>query len=216
MALVEFTDLLPEVLAVLPSAPDPVIVRAIRNAARELCEDTRCYRHQIENETVLASQAEFEFFLPDDTVLVAPMEITVDGYPVLPTSVQMLNEDDPEWRTQTATHPTHYIRSADDLDTIRFYPIPDTTYTTVGLRGQVAIKPSRSATSVSDVFLDRYETVLVDGALGRLFMQEGAPWYNPNQAGYHAASFESGKDRARGYADGDDLPKRRTVRYGGY
>lgn len=214
MTTVSFSELFPEVLAVAPSCPDPTIVRALRNATRELCKEAKCYRYTIENETVQADESEFEFYVPDDTVMVSPIELTINGLPLLPTSIQLLNQDDSDWRTASGA-PKEYIRTWDQMGVIRLYPIPEETYTTVGLRGQVALKPTRTATVIDETFLDRFEETIIHGALSKLLMIEGKRWYSPQQGQYHEFKFTDYKESAKRLANSDDMPKRRTVVYGG-
>lgn len=214
MATVAFTELLPEVLAVAPTAPVPTIVRNIRNAARDLCERAKIYRYTVEDEAVYAGLAEVELTLPDYTSLVTPISLTLAGEPMTPSSPILLDEEAPDWRTETGI-PKHFIRSTDQLNSLILYPIPETAYTSPGLNGVVSLKPSRTATVIDEVILDRYQTALISGALSRLLMIHGTLWYNPAQAAYHAGVFVDAVDRAQRAANGDDMPKRRLIRYGG-
>lgn len=213
MPQVPFTELLPEVLATAPSCPMPTVVRNLRHAARELCEKAKCWRVDVEGDPIAAGEAEYMFYVPEDTVMVAPISLTIDGRPLNPGSLQILNADSPDWRTRIGP-PTQYLRSADEGNSIRLYMIPDRRYDSPGIYGEIAVKPTRTAMGVSELFMDRYGNALVEGALARLLMIP-SDWYAPNQSSYHLAAFQTAIDAARAYANGDDLPKRRTVRYGG-
>lgn len=214
MASVEFIDLLPEVLATAAACPTPTVIRNLRNAARELCEDSDCYRVTLENTVVIANQAAVEIAVPEFTTLHKPISLQLNGEEIRPFSIVMMDWDEDGWRDESGT-PKYWMRSNDTLNAVRLVPSPDTTMTANGLKGEVAVKPSRTATEVDEVFLDRFHSALIDGALSKLLAVSSAPWYDPALAGYHGQLFEEAKDEARRIADGDDLPKLRKVRFGG-
>lgn len=214
MATVQFIELEPQVLATLPACPTPTIIRELRNAARELCEKSECLRAPVENEPVSAGLNEVEFDVNDDCSLVRPIILNLAGRTLDPTSETLLDEDDPNWRT-TVGKPCAYMRSAELLNGIRVYPIPDRDYVTDPLKGELALKPSRTATGLDEVIMDRFETALVSGALARLLVVSNSPWYNPQQAAYHRQYFDDEILRAKAYGNGGDLPKKRVMTYGG-
>jgi hypothetical protein len=214
MSLVSFVELEPQVLATLPACPTPTIVREIRNAARELCEDAKCLRTTVDNEPVLAGVNEIEFDIDENYVLVAPISLNVGERTLQATSPILLDEDYNDWRDEVGP-PCKYMRSTETLNAIILFPKPDQNYTTEPLRGEIAVKPSRSATQIDEIFLERFETALVSGALSRLLMVSNTPWYNPQQASYHRTIFDGELDKAKSYGNGGDLPKLRKTRYGG-
>lgn len=215
MADVAFVELEPQVLATLPACPTPTIIREIRNAARELCEESKCLRVTIINEPVLAGVAETEFDIDENYVLVAPISLNVGERTLGATSQTLLDADYHDWRDEVGP-PACYMRSNETLNGIVLFPKPDQDYTgSEALRGEIAVKPSRTATVVDEIFLDRYETALISGALARLLNISGTPWYNPQQAVFHANTFDMEIEKAKLYGNGGDLPKLRKVKYGG-
>lgn len=214
MATIAFTDLLPEVLAAAPACPVPTIVRTFRNAAKELCEDSECYRMTIDNTVVVANQSDVEISVPRGTTLHRAIVLNLNGEELKPYSVVLLGKDDMRWR-QTPGTPLYWMRSQVSTNAIRLVPTPDKTYSTNGLLGEVSLKPARDATGMSDLFMDRYQTALVDGAISMLLSIPSAPWYAPDIASYHKQLFEQAKDYAKRIANGDDMPKLRTTGYGG-
>lgn len=214
MATVAFSELVPEVLATAPACPTPTIIRNLRNSARELCEGSDCYRYTLENTVVIAEQADVELDLPTGTTLHKPITLQLNGKRLEPFSVVMKDRDEEGWRTASGI-PLHFLRSNVSIDAVRLMPIPDATYTTMGLVGEVAVKPARDSVAVDEIFMDRFHTVVVDGALARLLAIASAPWYAPQLAAYHKQLFDIAKDEARAIADGDDMPKRRIIPYGG-
>lgn len=212
-----FSDFSPELLAAAPECPIPVVTRWVRAAVRELCEQADCYRHEVTQATVTSGTNYVDFgSLPTGTQLHKPIGVSVDGNPLEATSLRRLGMEYPDWRTLTGT-PTHYYRSVDTINRLMLFRTPDATLTgTDGLDAELALVPTRTSTSVEDIFADRFYDTIVDGALAKILKIRSALWYNPQLAQMHEYAFLEGVKNARALANGDDLPKRRLIRYGGY
>lgn len=214
MADVAFLELEPQVLATVPQCPTPTIERELRNAARELCEQAECLRMTVLNEPVNAGIAEVEFDIDENYVMVRPITLHVGDGEITPTSQTLLDADYYNWRDEVG-RPKHFMRSNETLNAVVLFPIPDQDYIDEPLRGEIAVKPNRSATVVDELMIERYETALVHGAIARLLMISGTPWYNPQQASYHQSVFDREVEGAKLYGNGGDMPKLRKVKYGG-
>lgn len=214
MAVVAFSALSPEILAVAPSCPLLTITRELRNAARDFCLKSNAYRHRIDNEPVSSGEPNVQILTPDDTILIRPISVSVNGLLITPVTDALLDVDDPSWRTASGP-PKHYLREWDVLDELRLYPIPDADYTTVGMRGIVAVQPTRAATTIEEAFLDRYQEAIIHGALSKLLLVPSASWYNPTQGIYHKGQFLDAIDAARTFGNSEDLPVHRVMEYGG-
>lgn len=212
--MANFSDFVPEVLSAAPDCPNPTIIRSVRTAVRELCEQADCYRYTLEDSAVRIGVSEIELDLPSDTSLHRVIKLSIGRQDLGASSVTLMNDLDPQWRTRNGA-PRFYLRSTEDLNSIVINPIPEVEYTGPGLLGEVALKPTLTATSISDVFVDRYYQVIVDGAIKNLLMISSAPWFNPGIAGAHQAAFAAGILSAKSQAQGDNTPKRRVVAYGG-
>ena len=215
MGMVDYSELEPEVLAVASTCPSITIERTFNNAARDLCKKAECYRVDLDNTIVIASQPTIELYLPQYTQLLKPVTLTVNGEQITATSDELLGEDDSQWSTRVGAA-KKFMRSANDTNSIRLYPIPDTTLTGTGLRGTVAVQPTRSARCIAEVFLDRFQDYLVNGTLARLLMIQGSEWYNPSLGSAYAAQFNVDILAAKDFGRSDDLAKRRVTKYGGY
>ena len=211
MARVSFKELAPEVLSVAAACPVPTIVRTLRATAIDLAQRTECMRFMIPKTYAPAGSATVEIPVPCDMVLVAPQRLTTGGGDYLePISLGLLEGDMAD--LDTVGTPTNWIRSSNSINQIILYPCPATD---VYLTGQVAVKPSRDAQEIEEIYLDRYQQILVDGALARLLAVPSAPWYDGKVAAYHKSVYESQLDEARQVAEMDDVPKRRVMKYGG-
>lgn len=67
-----------------------------------------------------------------------------------------------------------------------------------GLEINVAVTPTRSATSIDDDLFETHYDTLVAGALGRLFRIPGKAWTNPAMAAYYEAKFSDGIATSKG------------------
>lgn len=214
MPQVSFRELEPEVLSAAPACPIPTIIRELRNAARELCEKTSCYRYAVSDEVVVENIRDVELFLPSETVLVRPMSITLDNRPLRFTTPKLLDADDPDWRILKGP-PTHVMRSTESQSALLLFPLPERSYAAPGLAGEVALKPSRAATQVDSLFLENYQTVVVSGALARILMIKSGTWYDARLAGHYKSEFEHELNSAAAFGGADDIAKNTLVRYGG-
>ena len=215
MANVLFSSLSPELLAVAPNCPVPTMIREIRAATREFCERSFAYRADVSLESVDGGSSEFIFALPADTQLVKPINIKVDSTPLDPVSTKILDARHPNWRTETGV-PKMWTRSTLALDGVLIIPPPPATLVgDNGLSAEVSIKPTRTATSVSDILVDRFYDTLITGACHRLLNIPSAAWYNPRAASVHYSQFEHGIVKAMQLANMDDTPKVGLIMYGG-
>lgn len=212
--MAKFSDFVPEVLAAAPDCPNPTIIRTVRQAVRDLCEKADCYRFTIDNQGVGINVNDIEIDVPVGTSLHKVIKLTLGKTNLEASSVTLENDRDPEWRTRVGT-PKYYLRSTEELNNIIISPKAEKAFSSPGLIGEVALKPTLTATEVSDVFIDRYYQTIVDGAIFKLLTIASAPWYNPQQGSQHGAMFLTGIAQASSQANNDNTPKRRIVSYGG-
>lgn len=79
-----------------------------------------------------------------------------------------------------------------DYGVISLFPTPDSVCT---INMRVAVSPSRSAKVVDDQLWEDNVEVIVDGALGRLFMEPGE-WMSETLAKFHGTRYEAGVNAA--------------------
>jgi len=214
MANIPLSELAPEVLATAPTCPTPTVVRALRTAARNLCEEAVCYRYDIGNVVVPANVNQISLDVPANTVMQRAVSLTLDSQPLLFSSPTLLDDMSPNWRTDLG-RPRYFYRASDDMNDIIIVPRPAVTYATVGIRGIVAVKPSRTATEIDEVFLDQFQDIIVDGALAALLVVRSAPWYDPNLAVFHKNTYDNSVLDAKARAESDDTYKGKLINYGG-
>lgn len=210
------TTLVPDVRVEIPEIPSFVAERQLLRALRMFCEETRCWRVDI-SVSVVANTPKvlLTSLLPSGTELVDIIAVknTDGGVPVEPRTYMWLNQNTTDWRSETNTAASWYV--LDGNNTIRFVPTPSATVTG-RYYVRVAVKPLLTATVINDVVINKYDELIVHGALGRLYLIPRKPWTDANLAQYHEALFRNGWASARAEAaDEFQTGVPRKVKYGG-
>jgi hypothetical protein len=83
--------------------------------------------------------------------------------------------------------PRHIIQKSET--TFSLIPAPKAN-ASAAITMRVALRPSRTSTSVDDVLLDRYGEIIARGALYRILGSPGKPYSNPQLAIAYSGLFE--------------------------
>lgn len=174
----------------VPGCPDPMVERAVCDAAVEFCELTQAFTERATLQT-RAGQSVYEV-VSDDGVPGMVQAVTVGEQVLPPVFLEALtNAYGEAWKDHTGT-PRYYI--GDNEDQLRLYPIPEADEAgTMTL----AIRPSRTDTQWDDRLFQRYGEVIADGALARLLNQVSTPWVDPNAALQRRQRFLQGINKVR-------------------
>lgn len=198
MATLAFSTFLKDVLPIVKGCPQPMVIDALRDAARELCERAPIWRDEVDSIMYVAGVAEYDLSAPDNTEIVQVVEVYQNGYgPLQQITEQALSAADPRWKERTSNQPTYYIHPA--IDVLRIVSIPSVSATTpLVIKGW--LQPSLSATEMDSKVLTKWRDHIVYGAKARLLALTEVSWSNPAMASYYAVSFETSKAKAAGYA----------------
>jgi len=183
----------PWVRPIVPGCPDPMVERALCDAAIEFCEMTQAFVERGKL-ALKAGRATYEV-ASDEGSPGMVLGVTIGEQPLAPVYLEALsNRYGEEWKNHTGD-PRYYL--ADSEDVLRVYPTPDKAASgTMTL----AIRPNRADTSWDDRLFERYGEVIADGALGRLLNQVSAPWAEPNAALQRRQRFMQGINKVRAKA----------------
>ena len=184
--------LLPLILPFAAHCPEPYALLQARLAAIEFCEKTRCWRHVVSK----AMTANNSTLIAPITATIFEFEaVTFDGNPLDPIQYTEADPDalaevaqtgEPKWITQVAP------------GEVAVFPFKAGT-----LRASVFLKPrhgQRFGVDADDPLHDaynvipeflfaQYATSLADGALARILMTQGEPFFDPQRAAIHASAF---------------------------
>ncbi len=213
-----FSVLVPDIQAEIPEIPSFIAERQVLRALREFAEMTRAWRVDIQvGVTAATATVDLTSLLPTGSELVDILSIkdsVTGGAPVSPTTFIRLDQDHPDWRAEEALDAQWYV--LDGNNTIRFVFTPSTTVANKYYT-RVAVKPVlATATTIDDVIANKYDELLVHGALARLYLIPRKPWTDANLAIFHKNIFDAGIGPARTEAAEEfqtGIPRR--VRYGG-
>lgn len=127
----------------------------------------------------------FDRFRTDVLLLTSP---TNNEKPIYRISANKLREQNPVTSNDSETIPVWWYEDPNDDTKIRFYPIPDTSYTVS--YDYITTTTDMNATSDSPFFPARWHHILVDYALAMHF--ESAAQRNYDVATYHWTKYRNG------------------------
>jgi len=210
------TDLVPDVRAEIPDIPSFVAERQLLRAARIFCQETRAWRVNIEvSVTETVARTILTSLLPTGTELVDIISVknTSGGEPLTPRTFSWLDENLTDWRSETDLNAAYYV--LDGNNTMRLVPTPSAT-TAYLYDARIAVKPLLSATTLDDVLVNKYDELIIHGALGKLYVMPRKTWTDDARAAYHTGLFNAGIPAAKTEAaDEFQTGVPRKVKYGG-
>lgn len=193
--MAEIVTLLQNVAQKIRRCPEPTLVHAYREAARQFCVESRWLRR-----TVLLGVAEADESV-DITLASADADLTVVGVrairaysPASPQSDWAVPPSDPTvWRlNQPAARPTCY---AYEPEAIINLPAPsDAAYT---FRVIAQCQPSDTTESLPDDLLAKWVRQIDRGALAYLYDIPGQQWSNPQLAALESRRFQAAINNAK-------------------
>lgn len=180
----------PWVKPLVPGCPDPMVERALCDAAIEFCELTQAF---VERATLNVRSGRATYEVASDEGIPGMVQgVTVDGNVLPPIFMDALtNVYGEEWKNHTGA-PRFYL--GDNEDTLRLYPIPD-----ADLTGTMTLstRPGRADTTCDDRLFERYGETIADGALARLLNQTSTPWADPVMGAARRVKFQQGINKVR-------------------
>lgn len=189
-----------------------LLTERLNTVITEFCQQTKILQVTMEPLTLIPQVREIDIETPTDTSLVEIRRLVYKGKTELKAqSIDWLDRDDPLWRTKDG-EPTHYTHVG--RTTIMVTPHPTTTEV-MGITGRIAIKPTRSATTVDDILYDDWAEVIAAGTKARLMSMPRKPWTSPNLAQSFAMEYAAGIDQAAAQAQDSYASRirRRTKAY---
>ena len=181
----------------VPGCPRPTIVQYIRNAAIKVCEQTLAWRYEQPLFTLTPGVYVYNFNKPLDTLVHAVFKVFVNDSPLEVLTLDRALQLYPEWADKTSDplqieEKGSTPRSITQISPHQYaiLPLPDAVelYST---RMFYALKPTRSASGISEAAFDDLEDVIMHGALQELLVLPGTQWADRELATYHAKLFRS-------------------------
>jgi hypothetical protein len=168
----DLDELLPQMLVYVPTCPEPLAQRFLREAARELCHNARLWRAW---DTMKISMPDCEGVVTiPDADIVEIQAAQIDGYNLEPVTVAWLDEDRPGWSHEDLENSSARYVTQLNPNTVTVYPSQDGT-----LKVRFVLQPSLTAVTVPDNLVGLHGTTIGRGAAGLALMHPVGDFANP-------------------------------------
>tara|TARA_R110002167_G_scaffold60282_4_gene170440 strand:- start:7732 stop:9255 length:1524 start_codon:yes stop_codon:yes gene_type:complete len=116
----------------------------------------------------------------------------------------------------TATHAVLTTPDSKALGWGDYYTPPNGASTTISGYCRIALRPTMSATQLSDIIVMHHEEAIISGALSEALKMRDTPWFAPDVAVYHKGLYEEAIREAKPRAEDDyTTGVSRVIRYAG-
>lgn len=183
--------------------PEPTLVKAIRDAAREFCRHTQWLRRELEIATE-ADVAQYDLITDTADAMLEIIGVRVVTIESASTRKRWINPSDPmSWNPGAepgAPSTWTYVPESQ----VALWPTPDDVYT---LTCTVICQPLDDTEELPDDLLRKWDQTLSAGALAYLLSLPKEDWSNPNEGLVQRRMFLAGindarNDVSRGYNTG--------------
>ncbi|HRO00340.1 MAG TPA: hypothetical protein PLX43_02360 [Nitrobacter sp.] len=183
----DIDEFLPLVLPRAGNAPEPLVVRCLRDAATRFCERAKLWKC---TDTIITAGADAEpISVPSDSVLYLITSCAIDDRPLDPITLAELAKKRPAWRTEDIGCAAASWYVSPERGTIQAVPRASGT-----LFVEFVAKPSARALTLPDFLLEEYGQDIADGAAGALLLMPNPAFANPQLGAGLSARFQSRLD----------------------
>lgn len=194
-----YEDFLSRVLIEVPGCSEISALLAIKDCCIEFCEKSLILVRDHDPVTVVKGIVDYDLEPPSGHLVVKVMRAWMENSPIDPLFPDIVKDASVYSRVfssfQSAPSlPSKYLQK--DERSISIWPIPDKTYAN-GLTMRVALKPTRSSTSVDDILYEDYADVIAAGSMARLMVSSSKPYTNLQLAPARRQEFLAGVNVAR-------------------
>ena len=206
-----FDGLIKEILPYVPGCPDTLVLSHLRSATIDLCEKSKAHVFDLDPISTVSGVYEYDFDQPVGTEVHQILWMTYDGNDLDPITPRSLELNYPDWRDRTS-RPQVYLQK--NANTFWAVPVPNATLSN-GLLLSVALKPTRTSSSIDTAFSNTYRDGIIYGTLHRLLRIPSKEWSDPRSANDYFSLFNEEVKQAELKGRGGDLGVPRKVHYKG-
>jgi hypothetical protein len=183
-----FPRLLPSVLG----CSEPLAQQALLDSAIEFCSRSLAVTTTLDAVTLREGVASFEVEPPTDTTIAQVLNLWFDGREIKSSPYSAATD------VSAATGEPRYFYGEDIDETfnITLLPAPDRTVRS-GVIVRVALRPTRSATTIHNILFERYAQAIVDGAQAILLAIPDQQFSDEAKSLAMAARARAGANNAR-------------------
>lgn len=197
MADVQLDDLADRIRPYVPGCPSDSIKQALIDVMRDFCNFTRCYKYEVESETIMALVSDYDIEMPNLQVEPIAIEHMAHG------SAEVKFRD-PSWMARMLganwrTRETDDFRYFTQIQTKSFcFPcIPQNNQTLGALSYRVALRPIAAATTIDDAQSSEWIDSWSPGVLARLYAIPKKQWSDAALAGSKQKEYLQARGLAR-------------------
>lgn len=168
-------------------------LQALVDSAIAFCEDSLVVRQRLDIQTTSQGRADFDIDAPPQQAVSRVVKVWIDGQEIYATPSDRV--DDARFLT---SRPRAFYTLQDSGTTMgMLYPIPDGAYT---VAAEVALRPTRSATTLNDDLFNIWLEHVITGAMARLMSIQDQPFTNLvlGQNAFAKALYMSRRARVEG------------------
>ena len=205
------------VLPHVPGCTNEMAILEIKNTIIDFCEKTLILQADHDPVTTIAGTVDYDLDPPSNTLVVKIMRMWFKGNALDARAPDTINT--PSIYNQNSgalvetADPRFYIQK--DPRSFSLYPVPVNT-DPLSLTLRVALKPTRSTSTIDDLIYEEYAEIIGHGATSRLFASLGKPYSSSQQSAMNYAQYMAGvnmaRDRAlKGYVRSSKQVQLRTI-----
>lgn len=187
----DFSTLYDDVMPEVAGAGVPIVLHALRRAARDFCAYSKVDRFELAPITTVAGTADYALMVPTDTDLVEVLEVKRSTGDCRTPWLKPILVDQ-MWDETDTGRPIFYSVSQDDVLTL--IPIPNDGSSIVVT---VALAPLMTSNTITDQLALDWGHAIAMGAKAMLMAMPKKLWTDAGTAQGYRADFEAEKDMAR-------------------
>jgi hypothetical protein len=192
------TAFLDYVLPQVPGATNEMALLEIKNTIIDFCEKSLILQTDLDPITTIPNISDYDLEPPKDRLVVKIMKMWFKGVNLDPRSLDEIYTPSAFNTSSGAlverSDPRFYYQK--DARTFSVYPIPNVKDVS-SLTLRVALKPTRSATTIDDLIYEEYAETIGHGAITRLALSPDKPYSNAQLAVARNALYIAGLNVAR-------------------
>lgn len=192
------TEFLDYVLPQVPGCTNEMALLEIKNTIIDFCEKSLILQTDLDPITTIPNVSEYDLEPPNDRLVVKIMKMWFKGVNLDPRALDEIFTPS-AFNTRSGalvekSDPRFYYQK--DARTFSVYPIPNVK-DSLAITLRVALKPTRSATTIDDLIYEEYAETIGRGAVTRLALSPGKPYSNAQIAAASNALYIAGLNVAR-------------------
>lgn len=187
-----------EVMPFVPGCTTAIAKTAIRNTVIDFCEKTLILQRDHDPVTVIYNIVDYDFEPPTNYLVSKIMKAwykDTELQPVAPDSISSALLYNSSFANAVKPNQDPSVYTQKDERTYSIYPFPKETVASA-LTMRVALKPTRSSTTIEDSIFEDYAEVIGNGAKYRLMMSPNKPYFT-NGFNLFKDLYEQGVNVAR-------------------